>query len=283
MCFVEGSVMQPFSVLVSVYKNDAPPFFSCAMDSILNQTLPPAEIVLVRDGEVPDELQQTIDSYCRKYPELIRYIPLEVNGGLGNALRIGVERAKYDLIARMDSDDVALPNRFELQAKAFEEHPEVGIIGGQITEFIDTEENIVCRRVVPTGHEEIVKYCKTRSPMNHVTVMFRKSAVLGAGNYMNLYFAEDYYLWCRMLANGCRFLNLSEVLVNVRVGVAMYRRRGGWKYFRSLKTIEKFKLSAKQIGISRYLLNQSIRFTQCLLLPNKLRGWALLKIVRRWM
>ena len=281
MYFVEGSVMQPFSVLVSVYKNDAPPFFSCAMDSILNQTLSPAEIVLVRDGEVPDELQQTIDSYCRKYPELIRYIPLEVNGGLGNALRIGVERAKYDLIARMDSDDVALPNRFELQAKAFEEHLEVGIIGGQITEFIDAEENIVSRRVVPTGHEEIVEYCKTRSPMNHMTVMFRKSAVLGAGNYMDLYFAEDYYLWCRMLANGCRFLNLSEVLVNVRVGAAMYRRRGGWKYFRSLRTIEKFKLRLSLIERACYIKNVFIRFVQCLFLPSWLRELVYKKIARK--
>lgn len=272
--------MQPFSVLMSVYKNDTPLFFARAIDSVLNQTIPPAEIVLVRDGEVPDELQQTIDSYCRKYPELIRYIPLEANGGLGNALRIGVERAKYDLIARMDSDDVALPNRFELQAKAFEEHPEVGIIGGQITEFIDTEENIVSRRVVPTGHEEIVEYCKTRSPMNHITVMFRKSAVLGAGNYMDLYFAEDYYLWCRMLANGCRFLNLSEVLVNVRVGAAMYRRRGGWKYFRSLKTIEKFKLSARLNSRVAFLKNITIRMIQCLFLPNCLRGWLYIKVAR---
>ena len=273
--------MQPFSVLISVYKNDEPLFFSCAMDSILNQTCSPSEIVLVRDGKVPDQLQQTIDSYCRALPDIIHYIPLEENQGLGNALRIGVEHVKFELVARMDSDDIAISNRFEMQLKAFEENPGISIVGGQIDEFIDTEDNIVSRRVVPTEHAEIVRYCKTRSPMNHMTVMFRKSAVLAAGNYIELHFMEDYYLWCRMIANGSRFLNLNKCLVNMRVGSAMYRRRGGWNYFCSLRAVEKYKLNAKLISFSRYLINLSIRFVQCFLLPNKLRGWVFQKFARK--
>lgn len=273
--------MQPFSVLMSVYKNDTPPFFARAIDSVLNQTIPPAEIVLVRDGEVPEPLQQTIDTYLCTYGDLIHYIPLAENQGLGNALRIGVENAKYELIARMDSDDVAISNRFELQLNAFEAHPEVDVIGGQIAEFIESEEQIVSKRIVPTTQKEIVRYCKTRSPMNHVTVMFRKRAVLETGNYIELYHVEDYYLWCRMLANGSCFLNLNECLVNVRVGTAMYHRRGGRRYFQSLKFVEMYKLNNELIGKMKFIGNILMRFAQCVLVPEWLLGVLYKNIARR--
>ena len=266
---------------MSVYKNDNPLFFSRAMDSILNQTTTPAEIVLVRDGEVPEPLQQTIDTYLCTYGDLIRYIPLAENQGLGNALRIGVEAAKHELIARMDSDDVAISNRFELQLNAFEKCPEIDIIGGQITEFIELETNIVSHRIVPTTHGEISEYCKARSPFNHMTVMFKKNAVICVGNYCHLHLAEDYLLWCKMLANGSHFANLKETLVNVRVGSEMYNRRGGWKYFRSLKTIERYKLNNGLIGYVLYSKHLFIRFVQCVLLPNRLRGWLYKKIARK--
>lgn len=273
--------MQPFSVLMSVYKNDTPPFFARAIDSVLNQTIPPAEIVLVRDGEVTEELQKTINAYLGKYSVLINYIPLETNQGLGNALRIGVENAKYELIARMDSDDVSVNNRFELQLSAFEKYPETDIVGGQITEFIESEDNIVSHRIVPKRHDAIARYCKSRCPLNHMTVMFKKSAVLSAGNYFPLHFAEDYLLWCKMLSGGSRFANLEETLVNVRVGSEMYRRRGGWKYFRSLRMVEQYKLSVGLIGYTLYTKHLLMRFVQCVLLPNRLRGWLYKKIARK--
>ena len=145
-----------FTVITSVYKNDNPKFVEVALDSMLvNQSVKPAEIVLVQDGPVPSELSALLNEYETKYPEVMHVIRLEKNGGLGNALKLGVENAKYDLCARMDSDDICLPDRFEKQLAFLETHPECDIVGGQMTEFIDTPDNIVGRREVPLTNEEI--------------------------------------------------------------------------------------------------------------------------------
>ena len=157
--------------------------------------------------------------------------------------------AKHDIIARMDSDDICMINRFKLQLKFLEDNPDVDIVGGQMTEFVGTPDNIIGKRIVPCSNSEIYRYMKTRCALNHVTVMFRKQAVLNAGNYLDWFWNEDYYLWVRMMISKCRFANLPEVLVNVRSGEEQYARRGGIKYFKS------------EVGIQRYMLdNQIINF-----------------------
>ena len=198
--------MKQFSIITSVYKNDKPEFVRVALDSMLvNQSVKPSEIVLVQDGPVPDELSNLLSEYETKYPEVMNIIRLEKNSGLGNALKIGTETAKYDIVARMDSDDICLPNRFEKQLEYLEQHPDVDIVGGQMTEFIGEPKNIVGQRVVPTDNEAIYEYMKSRCALNHVTVMFRKEAVLRVGNYQDWFWNEDYYLWVRMMAGGCKF------------------------------------------------------------------------------
>ncbi len=267
--------MNKFSVCTSVYKNDRPEFVKVALDSMLMyQSVKPSEIVLVQDGPVPEVLSTLLSEYEANYPEVMCIIRLKKNSGLGNALKIGVENAKYDIIARMDSDDICLPDRFEKQLAYLETHPECDIVGGQMSEFIDSPDNIVGRRVVPLTNEEIYEYMKSRCALNHVTVMFRKEAVIKAGNYQNWFWNEDYFLWVRMMLNKCVFANIDDVLVNVRSGREQYARRGGKKYFNSEIGIKKLMLENGLIGHRQYIMNYIQRFILQLVLPNSMRGWV---------
>ena len=265
---------EPFSIAMSVYKSDNPSFFDRALSSITElQTVMPDEIVLVVDGPVSEELNKVIAKYEKKY-DVFNIIRLEKNGGLGNALKIAVENARNELIARMDSDDVSSPTRFEEQLNYLTAHPQTDIVGGDITEFIGTEENMVGKRSVPQTNDEIREYMKTRCAMNHVTVMYKKSSVQAAGGYQDWFWNEDYYLWIRMWLNNAVFANTGTVLVNVRVGEEMYQRRGGDKYFKSEKGLQDYMLQHKMIGVSTYIKNVGKRLIVQKLLPNKLRGWV---------
>lgn len=273
--------MTKFSVITSVYHNDTPDFVRIALDSMLvHQTLKPSEVVLVRDGVVPDNLEALIAEYETMYHDIVHVIRLEKNGGLGKAMKLGVEVAQNDIIARMDSDDICSPNRFELQLKYLELHPNVDIIGGQMTEFIDTPDNIIGKRIVPCDNEDIYDFMKNRCALNHVTVMFRKEAVLKVGNYQDWFWNEDYYLWVRMMIAKCKFANVPNVLVNVRSGADQYARRGGRKYYESEKGIKKLQLENKMITKKEYLYFVSQRYILQILMPNWLRGWFFRKLAR---
>lgn len=274
--------MLNFSVIISVYKYDKPEFVRVALDSMLvNQSAKPDEIVLVQDGPVPYEISRLLIDYKDKYGELLKVIKLEENQGLGNALRIGVENAKYDIVARMDSDDICSPNRFEKQLVFMGAHPDCDIVGGQITEFIDTPDNIVGKREVPCDNEAIYKYMRSRCALNHPTVMFRKKAVLDAGNYQDWFWNEDYYMWIRMMERGCVFANLPDVLVNMRSGLDQYGRRGGKKYFDSEIGIKKLMLEKGMITRTEYVVNYIERFIIQLMLPCSFRGWVLRTFARK--
>lgn len=271
-----------FSVCTSVYRNDKPDFVRVALDSMLvNQSVKPSEIVLVQDGPVPNELASLLQEYEDKYPSVMHIIRLEKNGGLGNALKLGVENAQYGICARMDSDDICLPDRFEKQLVYLDAHPEVDIVGGQMTEFIDAPDNIIGRRDVPLTNEEIYEYMKSRCALNHVTVMFRKEAVLKAGNYQDWFWNEDYYLWVRMMKAGCKFANIPDVAVNVRSGADQYARRGGKKYFDSEIGIKKLMLNEGMISKTQFAINYVERFIIQLLLPNSVRGWVFRTFARK--
>ena len=271
-----------FSICTSVYKNDSAEYVRIALDSMLvDQSVKPTEIVLVQDGSVPPELFALLSEYEEKYTNVMHIFRLEKNGGLGNALRLGVENAKYDIIARMDSDDICLPDRFEKQLAYLEAHPECDIVGGQMTEFIDTPDNIVGRREVPLTNKEIYEFMKSRCALNHVTVMFRKEAVLKAGNYQDWFWNEDYYLWVRMMMAGCKFANIPDVAVNVRSGADQYARRGGKKYFDSEIGIKKLMLEKGMITRKEYVVNYVQRFIIQLLLPNSVRGWVFRTFARK--
>ena len=263
---------QPFSVAMSVYKNDNASFFDRALESITEiQTVKPNEIVLVVDGPVPNEINRVINKYLKKFN--FKVIRLETNAGLGNALKIAIENCSFELVARMDSDDVSAYNRFEQQLLFFSREPHIDIIGGDISEFIDSENNIISYRNVPMSHTRIKSFIKKSCPLNHVTVMFKKTSVINAGGYLDWHYNEDYYLWIRMYLNNCVFANTGTVLVNVRSGLDQFARRGGWKYYQSERMLQTFMLSKRMISFPRYLINCSKRFIIQVMLPNRIRGW----------
>ena len=270
----------PFSIAMSVYHKDNATYFERALKSITEQqTIAPSEIVLVCDGPLNGELDAVIDCFQKRYP-IFNIIRLPQNKGLGNALKLAVEKSSYELIARMDSDDVSVKDRFEQQLSYFENHPEADIVGGDITEFIGEENNIVGKRAVPKTDLEIKEYMKKRAAFNHVSVMYKKTAVQAAGGYQDWFWNEDYYLWIRMQLNKAVFANTGTVLVNVRVGEEMYQRRGGKKYFQSEYGLQKLMLEKKMIGISTFVSNVGKRIIVQMLLPNKVRGWVFKKFAR---
>jgi len=273
--------MMNFSICTSIYKNDNPDHVRVALESMLvHQSVKPDEIVLVQDGPVTGGVSDVLSEYEEKYANVMHVIRLKKNGGLGNALKLGVENARHAIIARMDSDDICLPNRFEKQLVYMETHPECDIVGGQMTEFINTPDHIVGRRDVPLSNEEIYEFMKNRCALNHVTVMFRKDAVMKAGNYQDWFWNEDYYLWVRMMMNHCVFANIPDVVVNVRSGANQYARRGGKKYFDSEIGIKKLMLKEGLIDRKEYFINYIERYIIQLLLPNNLRGWVYREFAR---
>lgn len=265
---------------MSVYKNDNANDFIDAVHSIFNQTYPPNDIVLVVDGPVPDTIIKAIDGLKAEIP-VMSVIWLEKNMGHAVARQTGLEAAQFEYVAIMDSDDIALPDRFEKQISFIESHPEVDAIGGQINEFVGSPDNVVGKRIVPLTDAEIKEYLKSRCPMNLVTVMLKKSSVENVGGYIDWYCEEDYYLWVRMAEAGMIFANLSDDLVNVRVGKEMYQRRGGMRYFKSEARLQKYMMEEGIISVPRYFYNITLRFTLQVLLPNKVRGWVFQTLARK--
>ena len=264
----------PFSVAMSVYMKDDPAYFDLALQSItIDQTVQPTEVVLVCDGPLNEGLNSVIEKYL-KLIENFKVIRLSSNQGLGNALRVAIENTTFELVARMDSDDISVSNRFDQQLSYFKNHPKVDIVGGDIAEFINDLSNIVGTRVVPKSDKEIKNYMKKRSAFNHVSVMYKKHAVMSAGGYLDWFWNEDYYLWIRMLLNNACFANTGTVLVNVRVGEDMYRRRGGSKYFKSEVGLQIIMLKEGIINLPTFVLNIAKRFIVQILLPNSIRGFV---------
>lgn len=268
-----------FSVAMCVYGKDNPVWFRQAIDSLLNQTVKPSEIVLVVDGLVPLELDEEIVR-CEQM-ECFRVIRLPRNVGHGNARRESLAHCRYELVALMDADDISLPDRFEKQLAVFDKNPHLTIVGGNIAEFVKDESDIVGYRIVPERHEDIIRYMKKRCPFNQVTVMFKKSDIDAVGGYIDWHCNEDYYLWVRLfLANKC-FANIKDTLVNVRVDVNTYKRRGGWKYFISEARLQKFMRKKGVIRGTTYFTNVVKRLVVQMLMPNGLRSWVFQKFARK--
>lgn len=231
--------MEKYSVLQTVYKNDNPEAFRISLESMLNQTVAPDEIVLVKDGKITQQLQCVVDELSEKAPGCIVQVQLEKNVGLGLALNEGLNRCKNELVARMDSDDVSLPNRCELQLLMFERDSELDIVGSPVKEFIDDPKNIVGERRVPLDNESIHKYARRRDPFNHPTVMYKKSKVLLYGPYGDYRKNQDTALWIDMLSNGCKAANCKEFLLLFRFDENTYKKRKSWLNTKLLIQIRK--------------------------------------------
>ncbi len=261
-----------FSVLISVYKKEKPEYLKTALESIVNQTLKPTKIVIIKDGLLTKELNECIEDFQKQNPKLFKILAYNKNRGLGLSLRDGVKACKYEYIARMDSDDISRLDRFEKQFDYIQKHPETALLGTWITEFSKDEKKPDTLTKLPCTHQEIIKFAQKRNPFRHMTMVLKKEAVIKAGNYRDFLWFEDYDLWVRMLQKGYIAANIPEYLVNVRADKEMFARRGGWQY---LKQDYKFQNFLLKIGFTtklEFLLNVVIR-TVIRLIPNTVRSY----------
>jgi glycosyltransferase involved in cell wall biosynthesis len=269
-----------FSVLISLYEKENPSYFRQAMESIFHQTLMPDEVILVLDGYIPQELMNVLNIFVEKYSEILRVIPLKENVGLGSALNEGLQYCKYDYVARMDTDDICMPNRFERQIKLFVEHPEVSVVGSWVDEFSVNPQQIVSTRKLPEAHTDLVQYFKSRNPLNHPSVMFKKQAILKVGGYKHFYLLEDYYLWARLIYSNYKLYNIQESLLLFRANPQMMSRRGGFDYAKSeVRLFNEFR-KLKLISLVDFCKNVLIRVS-VRLLPNGCRTFLYEKLLRR--
>lgn len=226
------STLPKYSVLMSTYAKDVPEYLNTAISSMLTQTESPSDFVIVCDGPLTDGLDEVIQKFERGYADLFQIVRLKHNGGLGPALSQGLNSCKFDFVARMDSDDIARNYRCEKLLSVMVSD-DLDIIGGSIEEFDVVPGDMGSLRCPPLSHEDIVPYSKSRNPFNHMSVIFKKSKVLDAGGYLDFPYLEDYFLWVRMIASGCKCGNLKDVVVDVRTGNGMYQRRSNFQYLRS--------------------------------------------------
>ena len=269
-----------YSVLMSVYHKEKPEYLKQAIESIQAQTLSTNDFVLVCDGPLNEQLDSVIATKQQEMGESLNVVRLAKNGGLGNALNAGINHCKNELVARMDSDDVAYPDRCEKQIAVFNIHSEVSICSGIVEEFTTDPNTVDTRRVPPETNAEIVEFAKKRNPFNHPCVMYKKSAVEAVGSYQDFYLLEDYYLWLRMLMAGYQGYNIQEPLLHMRAGSDMYLRRAGCKYAKTQARLFKFMKQQGFIGEGQYIKSCVIRSGSSLA-PNWLRKFMFEKVLRK--
>jgi glycosyltransferase involved in cell wall biosynthesis len=250
-----------FSVLISVYEKENPRYLDEALCSIWDQqTMKPGQIVLVKDGPLTEELDACINIWNQKLGDTLTIVGLPENVGLGAALNSGLQYCRYELVARMDSDDISLPDRFEKQTNILKDNPELVLLSGYINEFKNEPGDIRSIRKVPISNYEIIKHLKWRNAFNHVTVIFKKSAVLSVGSYnTEMVSFEDYDLWIKLIQAEYKVSNIPEILVNVRIGNNMINRRYGLSYAKKELSFLKLQKSRGFISANEYFLLIIIR------------------------
>ncbi len=266
--------MTEFTVLMSIYYNESPAYFREALNSVFAQTAQPSEIVLIKDGPLTSELNSIIQEYSTIHP-IFNIVENKTNLGLGRALAKGVLASTHEYIARMDTDDTMPPYRFEKQIKKLEEGYDVVSCWTAIYE--NDMSNIIAIKELPEQSEDIIKLAHRRSPICHPGCMFRKSAVLKAGNYQHSFFYEDYHLWIRMIMTNARFYNIQEILYYLRTSPAQIKRRGGWKYLSNELTVLWQFYRSGFYTLNDIIINSIIRI--CIrLLPQNIRSIAMKRI-----
>lgn len=242
------SGMTHLAVIMSIYQNDKLEFCKESINSILQQTYTDFDLYIAYDGQVPDEVDDFISGLKDTRIHVQR---LEKNTGLAYALNyllgIVLKNPNYELIARMDADDISLPARFEKQLNFFFSNPDVSCAGTWYEE-IDESGNHLHYRKLPTEHDKLLKRYYMRAPFAHPSVMFRRRLIINAGFYpTDTFLMEDNVLWGRALLANLRFANIPEYLLKFRIDKNFYKRRSGLKYgWNFIKT--------------RFKINKSLRF-----------------------
>ena len=260
-----------FSVLLSVYINDSLDQLVSAVESVIGQTRPPDQLVIVLDGPVSEPVREFVESLKQEKEFFCTVLDLKKNVGLGVALKFGLDYCEHDLVARMDADDISVATRFEKQLDFLRDHPEISVLGGNIVEF--DEHATLGGRAVAQEPRDVMRLARRRNPVNHVTVMFRKTAVLAAGGYRDFPTYEDYDLWIRMIRASFLIFNLSSELVFVRAGNDMANRRRGFQY---LKNDFRFFLYLYK---TRFISGLDFGLALLIRIPTRLGGRTLTKLI----
>ena len=247
-----------FSVLLPVYAGDRHDYLARSLASVtVEQTRPPDEVVVVRDGPVSPEVQQTLAEFVATSTIPVVQVDLQYNEGLGRALDRGLAACRHDVVARQDADDISLPQRFERQLPLIEAG--AALVGAGLLEFGEDEHDVVGQRTPPTSRAEIRRSARFRDPFNHPTVIYRRAAVEAVGGYAHLPLMEDYWLFMRMLESGAVAENLADALVLYRIGAGAYARRGGRALLRSELDLQRRMLAAGYVTRAEYLRNVVVR------------------------
>lgn len=271
--------MEKYSVLMAIYTKDNPAYFSVALDSMLQQTYAPDEVVIVKDGPVAAGLQQVIDARIVCGAPIVQ-VQLPKNVGFGLALNEGIKAVQNELIARMDPDDYSMPQRCEMQVKEFEKNPALDIIGCPVLEFVGKIDHIVGGRKVPLTNEEIYQFAKMRDPFNHPTVMYRKSAVEKAGCYSDYRKNQDTDLWIKMLSEKAVCMNLAEPVFRFRFDEKTYLKRKSWVH---TKILIEIRYKAWKSGFNSFCEFLMVAMAQLgvYLLPAGFQKFLYQKVLRR--
>lgn len=271
-----------YSVLMSVYYKESASNLQKSMESVFNQSIKCDEFVLIEDGPLTDELNETIEYFEKKYPSVLKIVRLEKNVGLGLALNKGILECSNEIIARFDSDDISVENRCEKQLNEFVLDNELDIVGSNHIEFVDdiSNEKSFSYKNLPISDDEIKKYARRRNPFSHSAVMYKKTKVLEAGNYRSYYYVEDYDLWVRMIKIGCKCKNIDEYLSYVKVSEDLYKRRGGLKYLKSLMKFKNEQLKTGFYSTGDYLKSSAAHIIVCLM-PGTLRQFVYKRLLRK--
>lgn len=264
-----------FSVLMSVYAREKPAFLQASLQSLVDQLEPAEQVVLVKDGALPPELEAVIAAFNDLLP--LDFCALPTNQGLAVALNEGLQLCRHNWVARMDSDDIALPERFSTQSAFLNKHPDVDVLGACIEERDASMTQVLARREVPCAYADIKRFAKRRSPVSHPVVVFRKSAVLAVGGYPLFQRAQDYALWSLLLVRGYRFANQPECLLWMRTGEGLMARRGYQHFLNELKLL-RFQREIGLLSRFDYALNVIARFA-LRVVPDRLKK-LLYKVAR---
>jgi glycosyltransferase involved in cell wall biosynthesis len=222
----------PFSLLLPVYRGDRADYLARAFQStVQEQLVRPSEVVVVQDGQIGPELASALERVESTSPVPVRRLRLKHNVGLAQALQCGLSACSHEVVARMDADDISLPQRFAVQLPLIEAGAD--LVGTGMREFGEATPTGGLLRIPPTDRAQIAAEARLRSPFNHPTVVYRRSAVLQAGGYRELPLLEDYWLFTRMIESGSVVANVPEPLVLYRVDAGSYQRRGGMRLLRS--------------------------------------------------
>lgn len=277
-----NSQLPDYSVLISIYAGDKPDQVRVALESMLNQTHRPTQIVAVWDGPVAQQIRPLLKDLAYASGLQFTVVSYPHNRGLGFALARGLEHCHFDLVARMDADDLSHPDRVEKQLR-FLLAEDLDLVGCQVNEFMDSLDQVLARTHYPLSHADIVAFSKRRTPFRHPTILFKKHRALAAGNYRGKFlFFEDWDLFNRMLSVGARCGNMPDCLLDARVDPDFYGRRGGLTYARHIWRFKFAQLKSGYFTWRDFLSSATPHLAVCLL-PNRIRAAIYQRFLRKSM